>query len=95
LLQQHVRKHCLDAGHPSLAERNRSRLQRIPTQSEIRPRKIRYYVQRRDPEFEEKMAVVLHVYKEVEIVNEELVKGTLHDAGLPMPAVQDIRPWSL
>jgi len=79
LLQEHVRKHCGDAGHPSLTELSRSRLHRILTQSEIRPHKIRYYVERRDPEFETKMAVVLHVYKEVEIINEELVKGTLKE----------------
>jgi transposase len=79
LLQEHVRKHCLEASHPSLAELSRSRLHRILTQGEIRPHRIRYYVERRDPEFEARMAVVLHVYKEVEIVNEELIKGTLKE----------------
>jgi hypothetical protein len=66
LLQEHVRKHCVDAGHTSLAELSRSRLHRILTQGEIRPHKVRYYVERRDPEFESRMAVVLHVYKEVD-----------------------------
>ena len=49
------------------------------TQGEIRPHKIRYYVERRDPEFEKKMIEVLHVYKEVEIVNAGLVEGTLKE----------------
>jgi len=79
LLQAHVRKHCVEAGHPDLSELSRSRLHRILAQGEIRPHKIRYYVQRRDPEFEEKMAVVLHLYKEVEIVNAELLEGTLKE----------------
>jgi transposase len=79
LLQEHVRKHCVEAGHPSLSELSRSRLHRILTQGEIRPHKIRYYVERRDPEFEAKMAVVLHVYKEVEIINAELLEGTLKE----------------
>src|SRR5712671_6542258 len=79
LLQEHLRKHCLEAGHPSLTELSRSRLHGILTQGEIRPHKIRYYVERRDPEFDAKMAVVLHVYKEVEIVNAELVRGTLKE----------------
>src|SRR5450432_2894168 len=79
LLQEHVRRHCLEAGHPSLTELSRSRLHRILTQGEIRPHKIRYYVERRDPEIDAGMAVVLHVYKEVEIVNEELIKGTLKE----------------
>src|ERR1700693_5103720 len=79
LLQSHVRKHCLAANHPSVLELSRSKLHRILTQGEIRPHKVRYYVERRDPEFEAGMAVVLHVYKEVEIVNEELIKGTLKE----------------
>ena len=79
LLQEHVRKNCVDAGHPSLTELSRSRLHRILTQGEIRPHKVRYYVERRDPEFEAKMAVVLHVYEEVEIVNAELLEGTLKE----------------
>jgi len=79
LLQAHVRKHCLEAGHPSLTELSRSRLHRILTQGEIRPHKIRYYVERRDPEFEAKMAVILHLYKEVEIVNAEVLEGRLQE----------------
>ena len=79
LLQEHVRKHCKAAGHPSLTELSRSRLHRILTQGEIRPHKIRYYVERRDPEFEPKMTEVLHVYKEVEIVNAGLLEGTLKE----------------
>ncbi len=64
LLQQHIRKHCLHAGHPSLSGLSRSKLHRMLTQGEIRPHKIRYCVERRDPEFERKMVDVLHVYKE-------------------------------
>jgi transposase len=79
LLQQHVRKRCVAAGHPSLAKLSRSRLHRILTQGEMRPHKVRYYVERRDPEFELKMAEVLHVYKEVEIVNTELLEGRLKE----------------
>lgn len=79
LLQSHVRKHCLAAGHPSLVELSRSKLHRILTQGEVRPHKIRYYVERRDSEFERKMIEVLHVYKDVEIVNAGLVEGTLRE----------------
>ena len=85
--RQHVRKHCLEASHPSLLELSRSKLHRILTQGEIRPHKIRYYVERRDPEFERKMIEVLHVYKEVEIVNAGLVEGTLKE-----PPVQSRSP---
>ena len=79
LLQTHVRLHCVEAQHPSLQQLSRSRLHKILTQGEIRPHQIRYYVERRDPQFEPKMVEVLHVYKEVEIVHRELIKGTLKE----------------
>lgn len=79
LLRAHVRKHCVEAGHPSLAQLSRSKLHRILTQGEIRPHKVRYYVERRDPEFERKMIEVLHIYKEVEISNAKMVEGTLKE----------------
>ena len=78
LLQDHVRKHCRAAGHPSLTELSRSRLHRILTQGEIRPHKIRYYVELTWSSVS-KMAEVLHVYKEVEIVNAGLLEGTLKE----------------
>ena len=70
LLTGHVRRHCVAAGHPTLQKLSRSKLHKILRQGELRPHKIRYYVERRDPAFEPKMANVLHVYKEVEMVNE-------------------------
>ncbi len=79
MLQAHIRKNCIEAGHPSLVQLSRSKLHRILTQGEIRPHKIRYYVERRDPEFERKMVEVLHVYKDVEIINAKMVEGTLKE----------------
>lgn len=70
LLTAHLRQHCVAAGHPALQKLSRSKLHKILCQGELRPHKIRYYVERRDPAFEAKMANVLHVYKEVEIVNQ-------------------------
>lgn len=70
LLTAHVRRDCVAAGHPALHQLSRSKLHKILRQGELRPHKIRYYVERRDPAFEANMANVLHVYKEVEIVNQ-------------------------
>jgi transposase len=70
LLTAHVRQHCVAAGHPGLQTLSRSKLHKILRQAELRPHKIRYYVECRDLNFEAKMAIVLHIYKEVEIVNE-------------------------
>jgi transposase len=79
LLQAHLREHCSAAGYPSLVQLSRSKLHRILTQSEVKPHRVRYYVERRDPEFERKMVEVLHVYKEVEVVNAGLVEGSLKE----------------
>lgn len=83
LLTSHVRQHCIAAGHPSLQKLSRSKLHKILRQGELRPHKIRYYVEKRDAEFEAKMAQVLHIYKEVEIVNEYLRGQTAR----PLPVV--------
>ena len=37
-------------------------------QEEIKPHKARYYLERRDVEFEQKMAEVLCVYREVQVL---------------------------
>ena len=77
LLTAHVRQHCVAAGHPDLKALSRSKLHAILRQGELRPHKIRYYVERRDPAFEAKMANVLYVYKEVEIINDGLLRGEI------------------
>jgi transposase len=70
LLASHVRKHCRKSGHPSLAQMSRGTISKILTKSEVRPHKITYYLERRDPEFESKMAQVLCVYQEVALLRE-------------------------
>jgi transposase len=82
LLTTHIRQHCVTAGHPALQNLSRSKLHKILSEGELRPHKIRYYVERRDPAFEAKMANVLHVYKEVEIVNEARLRGAGRELGL-------------
>ena len=70
LLANHARKHCKKAGHPSLAHINRGTVSKILQKSGIRPHKITYYLERRDPDFDRKMAQVLHIYKEVELIKQ-------------------------
>jgi transposase len=82
LLTSHVRRHCAAAGHPELKSLSRSKLYKILRQGELRPHKIRYYVERRDPAFGVKMANVLHVYKEVEIVNEYVLQNGVRQLGM-------------
>jgi len=70
LLAKHAREHGPAQGHPSLAKLVRGTVSKILTQREIRPHKIRYYLEKRDPEFEIKMKQVLCVYKEVQLLRE-------------------------
>lgn len=70
LLASHVRKHCIAAGHPSLADLARGTVSKILTKGEVRPHKITYYLERRDPDFESKMAQVLFVYREVAVLRQ-------------------------
>lgn len=71
-LASHVRKNCKAAGHGCLSKAGKSTIHRILNEASIKPHKIRYYLEKRDPEFEEKMAQVLYVYKEIELLNEKL-----------------------
>ena len=81
LLTAHLRREARSAGYPELEQVSRSKLHKILLQGELRPHKVRYYVERRDPEFESKMAAVLHVYKEVEILNQGLLRGEIREPG--------------
>ena len=71
-LASHVRKNCKTSGHPCLGKAAKSTIHRILNEVSIKPHKIKYYLEKRDPEFEEKMAQVLYVYKEIEMLNEKL-----------------------
>jgi hypothetical protein len=69
-LAHHVRRQAVAAGHPSLARAAKATVQRILTQQPLRPDKVRYYLERRDPAFEPKMREVLLVYQEVMLQNQ-------------------------
>jgi len=68
LLSKHIRKNCKTAGFPELVRLSRGTVSKILSKMEIRPHKISYYLERRDPEFDQKMAQVLCVYREVEML---------------------------
>ncbi|ADG06895.1 IS630 family transposase [Kyrpidia tusciae] len=70
LLAQHVRAHCEEAGHPSLARLAKGTISKILRAQDIHPHRIEYYLEKRGPEFDAKMAEVLAVYQEVEILRE-------------------------
>ncbi|BCJ88156.1 hypothetical protein [Effusibacillus dendaii] len=53
-------------GHPSVAQIGVGTVSQILSRQEIRPHKVTYYLQRRDPDFDAKMAQVLCVYQQVQ-----------------------------
>lgn len=68
LLASHAREHGPAAGHGCLAKLVQGTVCKILDAHAVKPHKIRYYLERRDPEFDAKMAEILCVYKEVEIL---------------------------
>src|SRR5450631_4055575 len=48
---------------------------KILGQEEVKPHKVRYYLERRDAEFEQKMAEVLCVYREVQVLKKAAAKA--------------------
>ena len=74
LLISHLRKTCHENGHECLSKIGKGVLNGILTKGNIRPHKINYYLEKRDPEFDSKMTTVLHVYKEVSMINDGEIK---------------------
>jgi transposase len=70
LLARHAREHGPAQGHACLGKLVQGTVCKILNEQEVKPHKVRYYLERRDPEFKEKMAEVLCVYREVKILKE-------------------------
>jgi len=68
LLARHAREHGPAAGHDCLANLVQGTVCKILNKQEVKPHKVRYYMERRDAEFADKMAEVLCVYREVAIL---------------------------
>jgi transposase len=67
LLAKHIRNRCVEAGHPQLQKLGRGTVSKILAAHPVKPHKIQYYLERRDPEFRPKMTEVLHVYRDVQL----------------------------
>ena len=68
LLARHAREHGPEAGHPCLARLVQGTVSKLLSHEQIKPHKMRYYLERRDAEFEQKMAEVLCVYRQVQVL---------------------------
>lgn len=70
-LTQHINKTAADAGFDRLAAITESGVYRILDKSKIKPFRIQYYCERRDPDFDDKMHNVLLVYKQLQMQFDE------------------------
>jgi transposase len=73
-LARYTREHAPGAGHASLAQAGKATIWRILNNRVIKPHRMQYYLEQRDPEFEDKMREVLLVYQEIAVQNELTAK---------------------
>jgi len=96
LLSKHVREHCLEAGYPSLTKLSRGTVSKILKQNKLKPHKIKYYLEQRDPEFEMKMSQVLFIYKEVQLIaqkgSDSMMAYISYDEKPGIQAIANIAP---
>jgi transposase len=81
LLAAHARCQGPVAGHPCLVELAPSTVHDILNNQPIKPHKVRYYLDRRDPVFDERKAKVIEVYAAAEMLR------TLPEAERPVAIV--------
>lgn len=53
-LQKHIRTHCNEEGYPGLSNISHSTVRAILEDNEIKPNKMKYYLVRKDPDFDKK-----------------------------------------
>src|SRR5213592_3513570 len=75
LLARHAREHGPAEGHACLANLAQGTLCKILDSEEVKPHKVRYYLEKRDLEFAKKMAEVLCVYRKVKLLKKAAARS--------------------
>lgn len=70
-LTSHINKNAEEAGYTRLSTIHKSTVHTILDKAEIKPFRIKYYCENRDPEFDDKMHNVLLVYKQLSMQFDE------------------------
>jgi len=96
-LAKYARDNCKKAGYPSLEKLSKGTVSKILSKSDIKPHKMSYYTEKRDPDFDQKMTQVLHIYKEVELYrdtgnDQDLVAYISYDEKPGIQAIKNIAP---
>ena len=94
-LAKHIREHALEAGFPELKRAGKGLIHLILDRHDLRPHKIRYYLEQRDPNFELKKAQILVVYKEVALLNESKHPESRQMTTLCVDENPTFKPWGL
>ena len=71
LLTKHINQVAESAGHIRLSTISQSKVRTILEEADIKPNKIKYYCENRDPDFDQKMHNVLLVYKQLSLQFDE------------------------
>ncbi|WAH37037.1 IS630 family transposase [Alicyclobacillus dauci] len=71
LLAKHIQEHAVSAGHECASRISAGTISKMLSANDIKPHKVRYYLEKRDPDFDEKMAQVLCVYQQVQFMLDE------------------------
>jgi transposase len=74
-LAMHIREHAVEAGFPALSRAVKATVHRILAEQPLHPEKVKYYLERRDTDFEPGMRKVLIVYQDVELQNAKRASG--------------------
>jgi hypothetical protein len=75
LLPRHARDHGLQAGHNCLAKLAPGMVCNIFAAEEIKPHKVRYYLEKPDAAFGKKMPEVLCIYRQVRILTQKAAEA--------------------
>ena len=78
-LTSHINKTAEAAGYTRLSTIHKSTVNTILNEADIKPHKITYYCENRDPDFDSKMHNVLLVYKQLEMQFDESGKLIISD----------------
>lgn len=76
-LTDHVHSACKAAGHEVLQKIAPSSVWKILDSKDLKPHRIKYFLEKRDPEFENKMNDVLLVYKDVQLEIENEINSKI------------------
>lgn len=81
-LHKYICANAESAGYPRLATITKPYIQKLLQASDIKPFKIKYYLEKRDPDFEQKMHDILVVYKQVSMQFDEQGNLIIPDDGI-------------